>query len=195
MGFSPRPLSYPLRDKAQFQELLEQLREDGKPEGALEELLVERIATCFWRLRRVLRYDFGYYQGRNSASSAEKRLKQLTEIKQEVAQSGFTNDLKTRLFEIVSVTPKPSNPTENDLHSILDQAISQVKGSTENAKREEELGLGRAALNGSMDTLVRYETSIERQLYRAIDQLERLQRQRAGDYVPPPVRVGVSTDV
>ena len=33
------------------------------------------------------------------------------------------------------------------------------------------------------------------QLYRAIDQLERLQRQRAGDYVPPPVKVGVSTDV
>jgi hypothetical protein len=46
-----------------------------------------------------------------------------------------------------------------------------------------------------VDTLVRYETANERQLYRAIDQLERLQRQRAGDYVPPPVKLGVSTDV
>lgn len=46
-----------------------------------------------------------------------------------------------------------------------------------------------------MDTLLRYETANERQLYRALDQLERLQRQRAGDYVPPPVKLGVATDV
>ena len=26
-----------------------------EPQGALEELLVEKIASCFWRLRRVLR--------------------------------------------------------------------------------------------------------------------------------------------
>lgn len=46
-----------------------------------------------------------------------------------------------------------------------------------------------------VDTLVRYETANKRQLYRAIDQLERLQRQRAGYYVPPPVKRGVLTDV
>jgi hypothetical protein len=57
------------------------------------------------------------------------------------------------------------------------------------------LGLRRAVYDRSLDTLLRYETAIERQLYRAIDQLERLQRQRAGDYVPPPVKVGISTDV
>ncbi len=49
--------------------------------------------------------------------------------------------------------------------------------------------------NRNMDTLLRYETANERQLYRAIDQLERLQRQRAGDYVPPPVKLGISSDV
>ncbi len=187
----------PNEDKAQFQELLEQLREDLKPQGALEELLVERIATCFWRLRRVLRYDFGHYQGGGSSLvSAEKRLKQLTDIKQEVAQNGFTDDVKTRLFQIVSATPKPSNFTESALHSLLDQAISQVRSSTENEKREAGvLGLGRAVYNGSTDTLVRYETANERQLYRAIDQLERLQRQRAGDYVPPPAKLSVSTDI
>ena len=45
-----------------------------------------------------------------------------------------------------------------------------------------------------MDTLLRYEAASERQLYQAIDQLERLQRQRAGDYVPPPAKLGVSPD-
>jgi hypothetical protein len=76
------------------------------------------------------------------------------------------------------------------------RATSQVRSSAENAQRQEaELGLRRAVYDRSLDTLLRYETAIERQLYRAIDQLERLQRQRAGDYVPPPVKVGISTDV
>ena len=38
---------------------------------------------------------------------------------------------------------------------------------------------------------LRYETTIERQLYRAIDQLERLQRQRLGHAVPAPINIDV----
>jgi len=42
------------------------------------------------------------------------------------------------------------------------------------------------------DTLLRYETTLDRQLYKAIAELERLQRRRRGDPVPPPVNVEVS---
>jgi hypothetical protein len=35
------------------------------------------------------------------------------------------------------------------------------------------------------DKLLRYEAHLDRQLYRAMDQLERLQRQRRGETVPP----------
>lgn len=45
-----------------------------------------------------------------------------------------------------------------------------------------------------LQRILRYETAIERQLYRALDQLERLQRRRQGEHVPVPVRVDVSTD-
>ena len=47
-------------------------------------------------------------------------------------------------------------------------------------------------LSGSVppkEVVVRYETTIERQLYRAVDQLERLQRVRGGEIVPPPINV------
>ena len=44
-----------------------------------------------------------------------------------------------------------------------------------------------------MDNFLRYETAIERQLYKAINQLERLQRMRAGDHVPAPIQVDVNT--
>jgi len=38
---------------------------------------------------------------------------------------------------------------------------------------------------------LRYEGAIERQLYKALNQLERLQRLRLGDNVPAPVEVDV----
>jgi hypothetical protein len=44
-----------------------------------------------------------------------------------------------------------------------------------------------------MDNIVRYESALHRQLYRAINQLERLQRRRLGDNVPAPIVMDVST--
>jgi hypothetical protein len=41
------------------------------------------------------------------------------------------------------------------------------------------------------DKLLRYEAHLDRQLYRAMDQLERLQRQRRGETVPPPLNVNL----
>jgi hypothetical protein len=43
-----------------------------------------------------------------------------------------------------------------------------------------------------LDKIMRYETKLERQLYRAMNQLERLQRRRLGEAVPPPVIMMVS---
>ncbi len=41
------------------------------------------------------------------------------------------------------------------------------------------------------DKLLRYEAHLDRQLYRAMDQLERLQRQRRGENVPPPFTINL----
>ena len=45
-----------------------------------------------------------------------------------------------------------------------------------------------------LEQIQRYETSIKREMYRAIDQLERLQRRRRGEPPPPTVNVKVSND-
>jgi hypothetical protein len=44
-----------------------------------------------------------------------------------------------------------------------------------------------------LDRLLRYEASLERSFDRTLTQLERLQRVRKGQYVPPPIRLEVST--
>ncbi len=45
------------RRAAEFRTLLDSLLEDLAPTGAIERLLVEEIAVCCWRLRRVLRSE------------------------------------------------------------------------------------------------------------------------------------------
>ncbi len=45
--------------RGKYAALLARLCEDLRPANALEELLVENIAVCYWRLRRVLRCETG----------------------------------------------------------------------------------------------------------------------------------------
>ena len=49
-------------------------------------------------------------------------------------------------------------------------------------------------LGAELDRMLRYETTIQRQLVHAINQLERLQRIRKGENVPAPVSVQLSSD-
>jgi hypothetical protein len=46
----------------------------------------------------------------------------------------------------------------------------------------------------AVDLLLRYESAIERQFYKALDQLERRQRQRRGEAVPPPINADVEIE-
>ena len=43
-----------------------------------------------------------------------------------------------------------------------------------------------------LEKILRYEVALDRQLYRAMNHLERLQRRRAGENVPPPLTMEVS---
>jgi hypothetical protein len=44
----------------------------------------------------------------------------------------------------------------------------------------------------TLDKILRYETKLERQMYRAMAQLERVQRLRRGEAIPAPLSVEVS---
>ena len=44
-------------EAAQFEELLCNLSRDLEPVGELEEMMVEQIAVCRWRLRRAIRFE------------------------------------------------------------------------------------------------------------------------------------------
>jgi hypothetical protein len=46
-------------DEKAFDFMLQDLCEELSPEGTIEEMLVERIAACYWRLRRSAKFEVG----------------------------------------------------------------------------------------------------------------------------------------
>ena len=110
---------------AEFEELLGAIHQDIAPVGKLEEMLVEKIAVCWWRQRRALSYE-------------------ARQIHDE------SNSTYIRRFTLPGY-----------------DAVQQI---------------------------LRYETSIQRQLVHALNHLERMQRARKGEFVPAPISVHLSGD-
>lgn len=85
---------------------------------------------------------------------------------------------------------------ENQRGMVLEFIKQKLAGyealSVQIAEREDKEETARQAANvlpsaPVLEKILRYESALERQLYRAMNQLERLQRRREGEDVPPPV--------
>ncbi len=81
-----------------------------------------------------------------------------------------------------------------ELIQVHEELIQAARAEIKALEPQAALELERMALLGSvpafgpdLDKIIRYEASLDRQLYKAITQLERLQRRRKGEDLPPPV--------
>jgi len=86
------------------------------------------------------------------------------------------------------------------LIEICDEKVRESTEGIDSLKKQKERNrlrlqvlkkLGNIPSKEELDRLLRYEGAIERQLYKALNQLERMQRLRSGDTVPAPVEVDV----
>jgi len=171
-------------DPEEFASLLEQLRESLQPVGQLEELLVERIALCFWKSRRALRCEMAEAKQNASEaveemkkkgkdpSTAEKAIKSLKQARDEAEKDLTGEEKEDRLRDI------------DDRIRSFEEYRREVRDAVE--VRAKSLTLPREK---DLDRILRYETANERALTRALDRLERLQRLRKGEYVPAPLSV------
>lgn len=97
-------------------------------------------------------------------------------------------------LETVALREKNKNQALAFLNRKL-SSLSWWKAQCEEREENAEEARQAAAVLPSMEALekiLRYETKLERQLYRAMAQLERLQRMRRGEAVPAPLAVEVS---
>lgn len=81
------------------------------------------------------------------------------------------------------------------LISVVKQELKEQQKAAEKVEHLElDAKIASLALppKEAMEKILRYETAIDRQLYRAMGELERLQRQRRGEAVLPPIKVQIS---
>lgn len=120
-------------------ELTTNMRAEFSPQGPLEEILVDRIASCYWRLRRAVWVE------KNAMDWYEE---------------------------------------DEDAFVVIPETDEQM------ARKRIKNTLG----NDSIEKVLRYETAIERSMFRALHELERLQAKRNGKDTPIPAVVDVTVD-
>lgn len=242
-------------DHHEFETLHERLWDDLKPVGALEEILVDQIATTHWRLRRALKaesgeiilsVDSGQYERSNrmplmrSWFSSHPLAGGVDDPVPKMKESSLGNSILENILEellldvenegVISEAAfkkageifhdKPNrfikdleriralldkNEDGIDPQRIKERALSWVNSRLEGvlrdkAKCEEREKIEEQARQSAqalpppevIDKLTRYIKALERQLFQSMNQLERLQRRRQGENVPPPLAVQVS---
>jgi hypothetical protein len=219
------------------------------PEGPLEEMLVERIATSYWRLHRVLIAERGEIT--QGVDQTRRKREQVTPLQLQIAvQTGqaessvqglvylqhilrrvrdavqkegqLTGVAEERVADAFAGEPnaisiglqKAREAARNGAEGLSEEAVQtkerelvlsfveselarcQAKFAVVAEREEHEAqALEAAAFLPSTEVaekIVRYEANLERQLYRAMNQLERVQRRRKGELVPPPLAVQLS---
>jgi hypothetical protein len=178
-GLLSAEMLLPGEDEAALRELSERLRDELRPVGELEGLLVERIIAAAWRLRRLGRVEAGIF--------AWERFEELAERAEREAR-GYEQPPEDDFMKYVNIST-----SKGEKHR---EALSRAQ-QMRSEQGAEIATLGRTFArdaNGAnaFSKLSRYETTIERGLYKALHQLQRLQASRgAGSGAPPPVAVDV----
>ena len=203
-------------DTAEFEELLTALNRDLAPVGRLEEMMVEKIAVCWWRQKRALRFEalmIRRASGKYSPAlckametrhemferirGREKLTKDVEEVEPIFERAGITLPSRTRQIarsedEITQASHPVSNPEAIPLEEDISDFGSDLGFA--DLTPQEAIYHFDFPTDGELNRILRYEGGIQRQMVHAINQLERLQRARKGEHVPAPVSVQLSSD-
>ena len=146
-----------------------------KPVGELEEALVERIVVSAWRLRRMVRIEAGVFRYHvfDHKRAQARRL---------------ARTFVTSVFDGLSGS---DTITDEDQHAAAERLVDEAKTAREN----ETIAIAftkAVTRDDTLGKLSRYEVTIERSLYRALHELQRLQAARQGRETPPPAVIDVT---
>jgi hypothetical protein len=162
-----------------------------QPVGYLESLLVERIIVAYWRLRRVGRVEAGIYAWDLYGELARRAR---SEVRAYEHHEYPEYPYKEIIEAAEPIVVKPTiTITDEKKHQ---EALSKAE-EMEAVRDGETATLGQTFVRdadkaNAFSKLSRYETAIERSIYKALHELQRLQAaRRAEDNVQPPVAVDV----
>ena len=211
----------PYESRDEFDHLLAVLRDEFAPQSAIEEMLIEAIATCYWRIARIVRTEAAAISQR-LISAEDDVAEARTEANHQASYRAGFGHADTLRQQVVSLSKVMSDtPRLRDLMSRFDshwrdappeQLLGAAEIRLDDLQRQlaEQESQELAAHRGMCSipeidlalSLSRYETRFYRQLNRALNELERIRRRREaakrlagpseGDLVPPPVNVTIT---
>lgn len=124
-------------DARALKEFEADIREKFAPEGPLEAILVDRIISCFWRLRRAVELE------------------------------------------------------RNAMEWSREHEITRIHFETTTEEQMTRAAIKKMINNDTVEKVLRYETTIERSIFKTLHELERLQASRNGEMVPLPTALDV----
>ena len=216
-GLLAKEVIVPIGDEqehsAEWERLLNERWQDYTPVGRIENILVEKIAISYWRLRRATRAEVGQLSlefPRVEEGIGALLARNVARLMEQVEEADPSFDFGAWLK-----TPRPVYLDHGTSHTALnwdlDEAAAYISGLVaaerkpwllwaleevrqehlEREQREQEAAQPRQealrasrSLPETVDKILRYETTIERQLYRAIAELEKLRGARRRTFSP-----------
>ena len=179
-GLLSQEVILPGEDAAALEALGERLRAELRPVGELEGLLVDRIIAAYWRLRRLGRVEAGIFAWELYGELAARARQEARTYER---QESVNDDFLSTLWPITKITDEKKHR----------DALSKAK-EMESMRDAETATLGKTFIRdaervNAFSKLSRYETAIERSLYKALHELQRLQagRNAEGNVLAPAV--------
>jgi hypothetical protein len=181
-GLTGKQMILPGEDPAEFDAFRSDLITDLAPEGALEEILAEKIVADVWRLRRIPQLESAFYwreERQKTLSAASGKISSCeTNPMKEAMESFYQSEVladrreahQAAVAKWQELRAEPVPPLV-PLTSILEKLLS------------------------TMSNLERYETTLSRSWLRTLHELQRLQAIRAGERVPAPAAVDVEVSI
>ena len=179
-GLRSQEVILPNEDEEAFHKLRDSLLGDFKPEGELENLLVEQVIAASWRLRRILNIETGVLNWKYY----ETQIEQIRGVSGSYEQKNQYENIMRRLLE-----------SDEDNNEELSPDEQEVKEIMETMKNDSSMiGQAFSKAQDSLSKLSRYEASVERSLYKALAELEKVQSRRRVADAPMVIDVPKSPD-
>jgi hypothetical protein len=181
-------LVLPGENEHDFERLRSAVHADLSPSGPVEAFLVDRIVNALWRLRRIEKVETALLYWRMSALRLEQLRAEVRSYERAILVGGY---------EITSLAPQYETViTDEEAHTAAERRLEDA--SKERDRRV--LSVGRVidtdlTEEEVLSKLTRYETTIERYLYRSLHELQRLQATRQGRPVEVPRAVDLDVSV
>lgn len=157
----------------EFVQFRQKLYAELAPVGELEQLFADRVIASFWRLRRVGKIEIELLNNMSSFQLQKPEGKSSSDI----PTMQLTKTYEDGRIEVVTTG-------------------SSLKAASDSEDIQDEMSLGQAvhadfAGPNTLGKFRRYEAHIDRTLYKALHELQRLQAARLGHKVAAPLAIDI----